>query len=139
MGLGGRQRPLNGSTRPMPGSPGLWLDESRNRSADPCSTGRWTTKNSRLFRLQAISGELVAVEVTHIGAVGMGVPAAWPDRTLILAAGAESGPVEGRDGCPVGGDKADRPAIGEGRGLTVGRLQHEEFGIRLTPDRAVVT
>src|SRR5215472_1073350 len=129
MVLGGRQRRLNGSTRPMPGSPGLWLDESRNGSTDPCSSGRWTTKNFRLFRLQAISGELIAVKVAHIGAIGMGMPAARPDRTLIPAAGSESGSMEGSDRRPVGGDKADRPAIGKGCGLTVGRLQYEEFRI----------
>src|SRR6516165_10774813 len=74
-----------------------------------------------LLRLQAIGGELVAVEIADIGPVGMGMPAPRADRTFILAAGGERGLVKGGDRGAARCDKADCPAIGEGRGLAVGR------------------
>src|SRR5271169_3066288 len=91
-----------------------------------------------LFRLEAVGCELIAVEIADIGRIGTGMPAARPGRAFILAAGCESGLVEFCNRRAARRDEADRAAVGEARRLSVGRLQHEEFRGRLTPDRAVV-
>src|SRR5277367_5420279 len=91
-----------------------------------------------LFRFEAVGCELVAVEIADIGRIGTGMPAAWPGWAFILAAGCEGGLVEFCNRSAARRDEADRAAIGEARRLSVGRLQHEEFRGRLTPDRTVV-
>src|SRR5271155_135676 len=94
--------------------------------------------DTELFRLEAVGGELIAVEIADIGRIGTGMPAARPDRAFILAAGRESSLVEFSNRRTARRDEADRAAIGEARRLSVGRLQHEEFRGRLAPDRAVL-
>src|SRR5271156_2886011 len=94
--------------------------------------------DSSLFRLEAVGCELVAVEIADIGRIGAGMPAARPGRAFILSAGCEGGLVKFRDRGTARRDEADRAAIGECRRLAVGRLQHEEFRRRLTPDRTVL-
>src|SRR5438874_964801 len=95
------------------------LARSPDEPADPCGD---------LLRLQAIDRELVAVEIAGIGTIGMGMPGPRADRTLILAAGGECRLVEGCDRGTVWCHKADGTAIGECRGLPVGRFQHEKLG-----------
>src|SRR5215472_9843736 len=92
-----------------------------------------------LLRLEAVGGELVAVEVANVGRVGVGMPATRPDGAFVLAAELERGLVKRRDRRPVGCDKADGAAIGRARRLSVGRLQHKEFRRRLAPDRTIVS
>src|ERR1700719_3412373 len=92
-----------------------------------------------LFRLEAVSGELVAVEIADIPRIGTGMPAARPDRAFILAAGRESSLVEFCNRRTARCYEADRAAIGEARGLSVGRLQDEKFRGGFAPDRAVLS
>src|SRR5947209_8168727 len=104
----------------------------------PARLSAGPAKKPELFRLEAVGGELVAVDIADIGRIGTGVPAARPDRTFILTACREGSLVEFCNRRPARRDEADRAAIGEGRRLSVGRLQHEEFRRRLAPDRAVL-
>src|SRR5579884_1268392 len=92
----------------------------------------------RLFRLAAIGGELVAVEVADVAGIGVRPEAARPDRALVLAAGGERRLMERRHRGAVRRLEADRAAVGGAGRLAVGRGQHHEFLARLPPARAAV-
>src|SRR5215470_11766586 len=92
-----------------------------------------------LCRLEAVSGELVSVEIADISSIGAGVPTARSNRTFILAARCQSGLVEFPDCRAARRDKAYRAAIGKSRRMSVRRLQDEKFRRRLAPDRAVLS
>ena len=68
----------------------------------------------RLRWLEAISGDLVAIEIASVCSIGIGRPAAGTYSAFILAAGSESGLVECGDRGPVRSSEADRTAIGPG-------------------------
>ena len=68
----------------------------------------------------------------------MGRPSPWPNGAFIDAAAGECSLVESSNRRAVRRHETDRAAVGDARRLAVGRLQHEEFRSRFTPDRAVL-
>src|SRR5690606_37671332 len=91
-----------------------------------------------LLSLEAVDSELVAIEVTGIGGVGILGPAARAGSAFVLCAGSQGGFMEGMDGSTVRRLEADGDAVTDRSRLAVGRLEYEEGRLVHTPDRAVV-
>jgi hypothetical protein len=92
-----------------------------------CSaTPAWLTSWQRLGWFEAVRGQLVTVQVSSVGGIGVRCPVAGAWGACSDAAGGQGCGVKGVDGGAARGLEADRDAVTDGGGFAIGRFQNKE-------------